>query len=104
MDIHIQFFSWEIEIEHEQRVFPFGQQAAIASFKRILEWAGLHPAPINKEHHVLPATLRQGPVTYIAMQDIPFSNIHRYRVQHLSQGQMIEFRQGSSKIARAAGL
>ena len=29
---------------------------------------------------------------------------HRYRVQHLSQGQMIEFRQGSSKIARAAGL
>src|SRR5689334_12653062 len=89
-------------MQHQQRMFPRWQQSTIAGFKRLLQWPGLHPTPIDKKRHVLPAILSKGAIADITMQSKSMLRtligIYRYRIEHFSQGKMIEFSESSGEI------
>ncbi|HEV2579926.1 MAG TPA: DNA mismatch repair endonuclease MutL [Ktedonobacteraceae bacterium] len=56
--------------------------------------ARLHPAPVDEDRHMLAAALRQRAITHITAQTEILFFAHRFhdkRVQHLRQGQMVQF-------------
>src|SRR5256714_175552 len=95
-------------MQHQQWMFSLWQQSTITSFKRLLQGPRLHPAPIDKERHVLAAILGQRAIANIAMQSKSklgtLSGIYHYRIEHFRKGQVIEFRESGGQISRAAGL
>ena len=99
--IGVQVFRRKLDMQHQQRMLALRQQSAIASLKRLVQRARLHPAPIDKERHMLPVGLGKCAIPDISMQAKCMLSplLVRERVQHLRQRQVVEFGQRGGKIA-----
>src|SRR6266487_820414 len=99
MDVGIQFARRQVNVEDQQRVFSFGQQATIALLQRLLQRLRLYPATIHKERDILASALRQDAIADVAAYGVVRTIADIYGMEHLVQREMIELSQGHGQIA-----
>ena len=104
MDIDIDLVGWSIQCEHQQRMFAFAEQAAISLLDSFLQGAGLYPASIDKDGHILAAALSQHAVADIAVNMIMALIANIDAMKHVVQGEMVELGERAGQLAGAAGL